>query len=340
MKIVKSELLFVLLTVAVFGTAVADTRYAGASLQLGIGARASALGGAGAGLYGQVNQYYYNPASLALLSRPGLSLMYAPTFGSVRDPMAQQHYAGFCLPLPGGGTLAVNWTRFSVDEIPLFPSLSGAAFADRLNNRDLRPDGESMGTFHNIEDVFYFSFARNFNFLIPLGWLYVDLPVEMPIGLNFKVIRHRLHKASASGLGLDLGTMIKFSLGRLLDKKSLGELVLGYSAMDITNTPMVWDTRHEDRVRYSQRFGFSYEQPLWNPNYSINLHFNRYRKYEYENLLGLEFEFYGYALRLGRNENGLTAGTGLDLFKFQVDYAFVDLGFDQAHRLSCSYSFK
>jgi len=328
--------LCVLLFICLPRLCAAGGRYAGASLELGVGARPLALAGAAAALSGRAETFYYNPASLALLKRPMLSLMYAPTFGSIRSPMANYHHAGLTLPLPGGGTAALNWTRFSVDDIPIYPALRGRSFPERDRDITLRPDGTALGYFQDTEDVFYFSFARPFNFELPLGWLYIDLPIEIPVGLNLKLLRQSLYDASTSGLGVDLGVMIRFSLGTLLEKNYLGRLCLGVSAIDLTQTSVIWSTKHQDRIHRTVLLGLAYEHRRGLRGAVLRLYYTQRSKYEITDLFGGELAYRGLAVRLGYNGSGLTAGAGFGFWRLLLDYAFVATDFDDLHRMSCA----
>lgn len=315
-----------------------EERYAGASLELGVGARPLSIGGAAVTMHGAIDGFYYNPAAIAYIERPTLSLMYAPTFGSVASPMANYHYLGAAYPLPAGAVISVNWTRFSVDDIPLYPKLRGDSFAERLTDINLRPDGVALGYFKDIEDVYYFSFARTFHINLPLGWLFVDLPVEIPVGVNLKLIRQSLYTGSASGSGLDLGTMIKFNMGRLFDVRSLGDLTFGFSALDVANTPLLWNTRHENRIRKTTMIGLSYKQSLGFKSADMTLYWTQRKKYERIQLFGLEFSVPHFALRAGYNGHGLSTGAGISFWRFRFDYAFTTLDFENVHRLGCTFN--
>jgi len=312
----------------------AGGRYAGAALELGIGARSLALGGAAVTMNGTVDHFYYNPASLGFITHPSVSMMYAPTFGSITSPMANYNYVGVALPLRGGGTLALNWTRFSVDDIPIYPDLRGESYSDRFYNTQLRPDGVALGYFRDREDVYYFSFAKLAKAKIPLGWLFIDLPVEIPFGLNLKVIRQKLYQSKANGLGFDFGTMFRFSLGRLLDVKKCGDVTLGFSALDLAQTTIIWDTKTEDRIKRSILFGASYEHHLGFKEASLRFFWMNKRKYDVINLYGAEFAMEGLYVRVGKNRSGITAGAGFHLWRLTVDYAFVTMDFDNSHRIS------
>ncbi len=240
--------------------------------------------------------------------------------------------------MAGGGTVAINWTRFAVDDIPLFPELKGSSFAERNKDLSLRPDGTALGYIKDVEDVFYFSFAKTLESILPLGWWYGDLPITIPFGINFKLLRQKLGEASASGMGVDAGIMIKFNLGTLVNQRRLGDFAFGFSVLDMTKTAVIWNTRHEDRIRRASLFGMSYSQPLWVKNSALNFYYTLSQKYGRDNLFGLEFAVRGTAVRLGKNNAGLTAGAGIHWRRFYVDYAFVNNAFEDVHRISCSVS--
>jgi hypothetical protein len=317
----------------------AESRHAGSSLELGTGARSLALGGYTVALYGRVDDFHANPAAMGMIKHPAIGLMYAPTFGKLNDPMAVYHYVGGVMPLYAGGTIAVHWTRYAVDDIPLYPKLSGSSFADRLANSNLRPSGSTLGSFQDNEDVFYLSFARSFRPLIPLSWLYGDLPITISVGLNIKLLRQKLYSASASALGLDAGAMFQFSLEQLLDMDFLGDLNVAISALDLTQTPVVWSTKHEDRIRRAVLSGFSYREDFGRKDLSVQCFYTLYQKYRTAHLYGMEAQYRGIALRLGQGDQGLHFGAGLSWRNLEADYAFTSYDLGVAHRLSCSYSF-
>lgn len=333
MKKTIAIILFIILQVT---PVVAGGRYAGASLELGVGARPLGLAGAAAAMRGNGEVFYYNPASLAFLSRPTVNLMYAPSFGSLRSPLANYNHLGLAWPLPGGGTLALNWTRFTVDDIPIYPDLRGDSFSERYNDLTLRPDGVALGTFRDLEDAFYFSFAKITRKKVSLGWLFIDLPIETAFGMNVKMIRQKLYQSSASGIGIDIGATVRFDLGTLFNQRRFGEFGFGISIIDASQTSIIWDTKHEDRIHRSSLWGASYEQKTGFLNTKLKLFWTHYHKFTNENLFGTEFVIKNLAVRLGKKKAGLTAGMGLRFWKLSVDYAFVVTAFENLNRISCT----
>lgn len=326
-----------LLLLLLFSFSYADGRYAGATLDLGIGARPLALGEAAAAMFGGAEYFRYNPAALGMLVRGEVGLMYAPTFGSVTSPMATFHYIGLAWPAPTGGTIALHWTRYTVDDIPIYPQLSGNSYAERASQPELRPTGQSDGSFSDVEDAFFISFARTIKTTLPLGWLYTDLPLEIPLGLNVKILRQALHDKSASGVGIDLGMMLKLNLATLIDMRPLGDLCFGFSIKDVTRTTLLWNNEHSERIQTTYLTGFAYRQRLGIKDLTANVFWSVQKKYDAENLYGAELLFKGFALRVGRNVSGLTSGAGWHWRRIRIDYAFTTYDFDCAHRLSCAF---
>ncbi len=331
----KKRLCILLLAAVLTAPLMAGGRYAGASTELGVGARPLALGGASGAMDGNGETFYYNPASLGLLQRPCLNLMYAPTFGSISAPLASFYYTGVAYPMTAGGVAAFNWTRFAVDDIPLYPELKGRSYSERNADLSLRPDGTALGFIQDVEDVFYFSFAKTMESIFPLGWWYGDLPFTMPVGVSFKLFRQKLGEASASGMGIDVGWMLKFNFGTLVHQRELGDISFGFAVKDITRTSIMWSTRHSDRIDRTLLFGMAFEQPLILGS-TLRLYYSLREHYLRKSLFGIELAVKSAGIRIGRNEDGLTAGAGVRWKRFGADYAFVTNAFENVHRLSCS----
>ena len=72
--------------------------YAGEFLQLGVGARSLALGGAAAAISDDVTAGYWNPAGLTAINYPTFGAMHEARF----DNTVQYNYAAVALPLGVG----------------------------------------------------------------------------------------------------------------------------------------------------------------------------------------------------------------------------------------------
>ncbi len=314
--------------------------YGASFLQIGVGARALAMGGAAVAFSGDASAFYWNPAGLAGIAHPRIQLMYASQFGGFGNSLGEYQHAGMVVPIKGGANVACNWLRFAVDDIPIYPELEGRNIMQRLQNPAIRPDGTPQGFFQDNENAYFFTFSRTARFILDPGWLYLKIPLEIPFGLNFKVLQINLGKEHASGLGIDFGSMVRFSLNDLFTMRNLGQFSIAVFSQDITNTTLIWSTRHNDSIRRCWHWGIAYEQPLTRFQSHLLIGYSHTNYYSASNHLGMEWEFRKIiALRAGVDANHLATGIGLLLSFFHIDYAFEshELGF--SHRISAELDF-
>ena len=326
---------FVSLCLWVQGTPVFCGDNAASFLEIGVGARALAMGGAFCSIADDGTAFYWNPAGLAFMRRPQLSGMYGPQFGTIENPLGNFHYLGYSQTLPGRAMLAVNWIRLTVDDIPLYSELEGESYWDRLHDVDLRPSGESDGFIQDVEDAFYFSFAKMSSWNVDLGWDFHKVLVEIPFGVNIKWFRQKLGDHEASGVGVDVGAMMRIHLGDFFDNKRIGLFTIGLHVQDVTGSKMSWDTRHQDAIPHNVKWGLSYCQSLGKS--SISISYDKDSRWGPRDRWGLEYRgFNVIALRMGLDNGAFTGGVGIRFWFMQVDYAFLSHEFSSLHRLSCS----
>ena len=315
-------------------------QYAASFLESGVGARALGMGSAFCALADDGHAFYWNPAGLALVRRPRLSAMTGPQFGSIASPLAQFHFIGYAQPLPGDVLVAVNWIRLSVDDIPVYSELDGDSFLDRLRDRTLRPSGDPEGYIRDTEDAYFFSFSKRNEWTADLGWLYHQMKIELPLGINIKWIKQSLGGHSATGLGIDLGAMIRFHLNDFFQSERVGVLAFGIQVQDMTRTSLRWDTKHQDSVPVNIKFGTSYRMPLPLRKNALHVALDRDTRWGGRTHFGIEYRgFDVFSLRIGSDGGRFTGGAGLRLKSFEVDYAFLAHPLDALHRLGCSLSF-
>ena len=314
--------------------------YCGADfLNMGVGARPLGMGGAFCSLCDDGTSFYWNPAGLAFLDRAQLSGMYGNQFGSFGNSLGNYHYIGLAHPVQGRAVLSVNWIRLAVDDIPVYPELAGSSYWERLHDPSLRPTGEPDGYITDTEDAVFFTVALLNKISLDLGWEYHRITVEIPFGLNVKWIRQTLGKGEATGIGLDIGTMIRCHLNDFMQDDRLGVLSFGLNIQDITGTNLGWNTRHMDRVPLSVKWGISYKQPLSPLKSVLSFSFDRDSRWYKRNRLGVEFEgFHTIRIRAGFDASYFTGGVGIQFWIVQVDYAFLSHELDASHRISCSLS--
>jgi len=134
--------------------AVPGLAYAGMSLQVPIGPRAIAMGGAFSSIADDAEALYWNPAGLPWIGHQEITGTHANLFGSD----IQDNYAAFVLPLTRQDAAAVDWYRsgFNDDELDfgenridlsygrkVLPFLSAGATVKYLT-RDTNLDGVSV----------------------------------------------------------------------------------------------------------------------------------------------------------------------------------------------------
>lgn len=150
-------------------------------LLLGAGARGTALGGAYGAMATDVSALYYNPAGVALLERPGITI-------GTYDYVAGTRYTwgGAAFPFSGGSrTVGFQIGTFGFKDQPVYT--------------EEQPDG--TGATYSVAETFLgATFAQNFS-------------DRFAAGLTFKYINDRLGTVSGSAFAVDFGTSFHAALG-------------------------------------------------------------------------------------------------------------------------------
>lgn len=315
-------------------------KYANAFLDIGIGPRALAMGSAFCAISDDGHAFYWNPAGMALLNRPRISAMYAPQFGSIENPLANYHFIGYVQPMPGDVVVGVHWIRLTVDKIAIYSELEGKSFLDRLLNPALRPSGEPEGYFDDVEDAYFFSFSKRNTKEVDLGWVYGRIRMDFPLGVNIKWIRQRLGKYSSTGLGVDLGLMVRIHLGDEAQSEKWGILGIGMHFQDMTRTTMRWNTRHEDAVPMNLKWGISYSIPLPFQNQWFLIALDQDTRDPTRTHFGVEYQIHRKLFLRGGVDNGqITGGMGLSMGPFEIHYAMLTHSLGTLHRIGCAITF-
>ena len=311
--------------------------YAADYLDYGADARGLALGAACTALCDDATAFYWNPARLAYVSSLEVAFMYASQFGSFREPLGYYFYLGGALPL-GEATLAVNILRFAVNDIPRYPAYpddeySVAQRAAAIHARGGSPDG----WFEDREQALFLSFAKMNRFNLDLGWLYFNIPLEIPFGGNVKLLTQQLDNASARGIGLDAGISIKADFADVMAHYDIGALTFAVALSDLTRTGLDWDSK-VDAVRPGLRLAGAWEVPLGKVDFRVA----REVAYKYANRYrhGLEVVYDDMvALRAGYDHDRPACGAGFRWQAWEFDYAFLTAEAGPIHRISGSYRF-
>ena len=333
--VIKCCFIFFLVNPSLFGG-----DYGASFLEIGLGARALSMGGAFCSMTGDGSSFYWNPAGLTYIQKTSISGMYGPQFGSIKNPLGSFHFLGCAQPLPKNSIIAVNWVRLSIKDIPVYPELQGNSYWDRLHDFSLRPSGVPDGYIADTEDAIYFSFAMMNRLQLDLGWDYHKVNVEIPWGVNLKWIHQSLGDGEASGIGVDIGAMVRIHMGEFFEAGKLGHLSFGLNLQDVTGTKISWNTRHQDVVDLNLKWGITYAQPLPGLKGALSLSYDHNSRWKGCSHWGVEYTgFKVLGLRAGLNRGRFTGGAGFSVWIMKVDYAFLSHELDALHRVSCTIAF-
>ena len=332
--------ILILILVIVFSISAAiaqDTRYSAEFLELGVSARALGMGSANVSLSNDVTGPSWNPAGIAFVPKFQAAFLHANLFNSLQT----QSYAGAAIPLFGGTTISLSWNRLSIDDIDLHeynPWDDDAHTAlQRIDDPSIGLIYEPDGTFGSYDDAFYFSIAKHVPINLDLGWQYWEMPIDMAFGLNIKMINMSLHDKSGSGVGVDLGYILKLGLDKIFVSPYFGDLAIGISVQDLLNTRITWDTdkKHRDNIHRNFKSGFSYRQPLPVFKSDLTVAYDIDTRYDGLEHFGLEYLFNNLlAVRIGSNSGYMTTGAGIYFWKFKFDYAYQSHDLGNSHRIS------
>lgn len=293
-----------------------------AFLEIGVGARPQALGGAFVSMADDALGMYWNPAGI------GRATGFEAAFTHVSWLVDTDFdFAGIVIPIGRPMALGFSVVSFSTGEQPV-----------RVVGQE-----EGTGEFYSSQDLAAMvSFALN-------------LTDRFSFGANGKYINQRVWNSSAAAIALDVGTLydtqldglrIGFSVSNFGSDMSLSgrdlRNVLDPDALNegVDNIPVSYET-DSFALPLLFRFGLSYRRPVivdqGNVTISVDLlHPNN----DAESVnLGAEYVMFdAFALRAGYrapfssdHTNGLSLGGGVALsttpdVKIALDYAYVDWG--------------
>lgn len=313
------------------------TRYAGEFLRIGVGARALGMGSAFMGLSDDGTAAYWNPAGLATLDHREITAMHAEQFGSI----VQYDFLSYVMPIgdPGRARQALGFSlvRLGVDQIP---DTRGLSIIDQNGNgkfdypEDRLVVDESNFVFDSDNDVaFLLSYAR-------------EVKPGLSVGGNFKYIRQWLGDSLRSnGFGLDAGALWVGPRG----------WSAGARLSDATTTRILWNTGTSEFIAPALRVGaaktraFASRRHVVTAALDVQVGFSDERLSSQAHLGGVTFEFHPgleywierrLALRAGMEARNFSAGGGIRVRRFGLDYAYLDhRDLDSSHRISASYAF-
>jgi long-subunit fatty acid transport protein len=179
-KMQRSLFLFILVTIYFAGInsalAVSKSGTSAAQfLKIGIGPRASALGGSFTGVADDVTGLYWNPAGTALIKRRQFLASHTEWFAGINH-----EFAGLVIPISSATTIGASFTALST------PDMEQTTIE--------QPDG--TGIFFDVQDISAgLTFARR-------------MTERFSFGATVKYIQQKLFNESASTFAVDLGGML------------------------------------------------------------------------------------------------------------------------------------
>lgn len=333
----KILLLFFTISLMVYGQEAEQVGTSMANfLKIGVGSRATAMGGAFVAMTDDASATFWNPAGLALIEKN--EAMFQTTKWTADTDL---YYLSVAIPLSDLGTFGASIYSFN----------SG----DMEETTVSQPDGTGR----------LFS-ASNFSMGISYARSFTE---QLSVGFTVKYISENLSRESASAIAFDIGSIFKtdilngMRIGLALSNLG-GTMKLEGPDLNVShdiNTGLPTNKfvdaslgTQEWQLPLLFRIGLgTYVIKNENTSLSIEGAFNDSRDFASRYNLGSEFiinivEEQKVALRIGYlgnyDEAGLTAGVGLLItlagFDFKFDYAYADMNrLGNAHRYTLSILF-
>jgi hypothetical protein len=319
---------------ALFARIISAGEYADAFLETDVSARAQAMARTLGALDHSGTAFASNPAGLAYVQKTQIGFMYTSHFG-----LANYNYLGLAIPFIGKSTAAINWIRFGVDDIPIRPDYLNEV-TDPAARRDsvIALQNYPLETFNDVEDAIFISYARFQTKSINLGWRYSRFRVEIPLGINFKIIRKAFYNLEAYGIGVDIGGRLSVKGEDLFEIRQMGKINIGFAIRDVAGTLIYWNTQHQDEIRMTPILALGFEQPFERLGIQINLGLTKEYRYQDRMRYGIECIVKNrLSIRAGLDETNLTSGIGLN-FKIlkrnmHIDYSYLSHELGAVHRI-------
>lgn len=311
------------------------TTTAAAFLEIGVGARAQAMGGAFVSLARDATAMYWNPAGIGKISG------YETTFSHVNWLVDTNFdYFGIVAPIGQRAAVGVNVTVFGSGDQPV----------RRVGQE------EGTGEFYSAQDL-----AAGITFAL-------NLTDRFSFGINAKYIQQRIWNSSANGFAVDIGGLYEtqldgFQMGFNISNFGSDMRLSGRDLQNVLDPDILNEGVDNILVNYETdsftlpllfRFGLSYQWQLFaRSDLTVAVDLLHPNNDEESVNLGAELlmvEVFtlraGYrSLFLSDRIGGLSLGAGLIIptrsdLKINFDYAYVDWGvLNAAHTFSVGLRF-
>ena len=315
-------------------------RYAGDFMAIGSGVKALALGGAFSAIADDGSAIYWNASGIAQIKKTEAAVMRAFLYNG----LAYYDNFSFCLPLQNNATVGANWIRLTIDDIPIYDEkhLIGTNIDQRTAFAELHLSAIPDGKFKSTDDMYQLAFAKQFTQIIDLGWDLFELPIDIYLGGVCKFINRKMLDFKGSGMGFDLSFMLNTNLGLLFDTEKIGNIACSVNFQDIGNTKITWntETRHSDDILFNTKFGIAYYQSLDALYSNLILSYSKDHIYDKTDYFGLAWNFKDITeFRLGTYDKNFSAGAGVFIHGFNIDYAFLTNNLGNTNRIGLGYTF-
>ncbi len=327
-------------------TGAGATKYAGAFMENGGGARALAMGGAFTAVADDPSATFWNPAGLPGVAHRSLLVMHAERFGDLidRDFAAYVQPVGWSLLGGEAAGIGVSIIRLGIDDIPFTAHLADELDTDGDGTVS---DTEALRLFE-LQDMIQLESDQELALMLSYG----ERKGEWQVGGSLKFVRQDVGEYSCNGIGLDLA-VLRPRIWRGLD--------FGLKLQDLTTTYLSWSTGRNETIAPAVIPGLAYHVDLPSWNADLLLAASAETRFEHRGEadqywggalstnvhLGTEIGFNRRVFLRGGFDSGwdaenLTAGVGFRLDPLTVDYAYAGdtLDIDElTHRISLTARF-
>jgi len=310
-----------------------ETSFGDAFLNIGASSRSVALGRSIVALPQNVGGYLVNPATTASLPHNTLTGMYVNQF-----ELSEYYTLGFSHPTEKGYQWGVYGLNFSVNDIFERPDVKNIIDLESRRDSIRALVAQGFNSFNTRESALIINLSKSVKYNLDFGWRFAEIPLEIPIGINIKLLQKDLYQINGTGIGVDVGGMILLDLKQLSIYDWLDEFVLGMSLNNIVNTRMYWSSGKRDDIPMQLITGIGYSQTFDHLPIKYTLLLQKNSLYTNETQYGLELTLFDLInVRGGFNYGYLQGGIGLTFrimnYSFALDYSFSNHDLGNAHRI-------
>ncbi len=322
------------LTLTMLSATIYAGEYADAFMLAGAYPHAQSMGNSTVALSVASGYALNNPAGLAYLSHQQVSMVYDQFNG-----LSNNYGIELQLPASENYTIGLTAIHTSIGDLYSRPNLSNLPSEIRRDSV-LSLAGTSGDLITYREDALFLSLAREFEFELNLGWKLFKIPVKMPVGASIKYIDKLLVENRGLGSGIDLGTQFCFSLAGMSRRLSKTDFSFGLFLSDILNTPVYWDTEHQDAIKRNLTKGYSIRQQFDKYSTEILFSSSTQTRYPDKTQYGIEIKVRKVlAVRGGYDGYIPSFGLGISLKKFIIAYSFSQYDLAGMQKIGIDYHF-